>query len=89
MFENKKTEVQGVHYSRYIASWQNSGGDYYGEQFEKWLKENECTDKEIDDIREMARCGKMELELTARFYVKKMKKMISQIENDEEPEEEP
>lgn len=89
MFENKKTEVQGIHYSRYIASWRNVGGDYYGEQFAKWLKANGCTDKEIDDIREMASCGKMELELTAKSYVKKMNKMIEKIENDQEPEEEP
>lgn len=89
MFENKKTEVQEVHYSRYIASWKNAGGNYFGEQFEKWLKSNGCTEKEISEIREMATCGKMELETTAEFYVKKMNKMIEKIDNDEEPEEEP
>ena len=89
MFENKKTEVQGVHYSRYIASWKNCGGTYFGEQFAKWLRANSCTDKEINDIREMATCGKLELEMSARAYVKKMNEMMKKIENDEEPEEEP
>ncbi len=89
MFENKKTEVQGVHYSRYIASWKNAGGNYFGEQFRKWLGMNCCTEREINDICEMANCGKMELETTAAKYVKKMNEMIKKIENDEEPEEEP
>lgn len=89
MFENKKTEVQKVHYSRYIASWNKCGGHYYGEQFIKWLKFNECTDQEIDDICEMARCGKMELEMTAKSFVKKMTEMFNQIDNNEDPEEEP
>ncbi len=89
MFENKKTEVQGVHYSRYIVSWNNVGGDYYGEQFKRWLRMNCCTEKEIDDICEMATCGKMELEMSAKTYVQIMNKMIEKIENDEEPEVEP
>ena len=90
MFENKKTVAQEVHYSRYIASWNNCGGDhYYGEQFAKWLRANGCTEREIDDIREMATCGKMELELTAMIYVKKQNEMLKKIDNDEEPEEEP
>ena len=89
MFENKKTEVQGVHYSRYIASWNNVGGYYYGEQFKKWLKMNCCTEKEINDICEMATCGKLELEMSAKAYVQIMNKMIAKIDNDEEPEMEP
>ena len=60
MFENKKTAVQEVHYSRYIASWNNcGGGHYYGKQFAKWLNANGCTDSEIENILEMATCGKM------------------------------
>ena len=90
MFENKKTEVQGIHYSRYIASWRNCGGaSRYGEQFEKWLEENGCTAKEIRDICEMAICGKMELEMTAGKYVERMYELITKIENDEETEELP
>lgn len=70
-FENAKTEVQGVYYSRYIASWKNAGGNYFGEQFRKWLRTNCCTEREIADICEMATCGKMELEMTAKAFVKK------------------
>lgn len=88
-FKNAKTEVQGVHYSRYIASWLRKGGDYFGEQFEKWLRANDCTEQEISDIKFMATCGRMEQEMTAGYYVKKMNEMIKKIENGEEPEEEP
>jgi len=88
-FENAKTEAQGVHYSRYIASWRNVGGDYFGNQFEKWLKENSCTKNEIADIVVMATCGKMELEKTAKAYVNKMNELIQKVDNGEEPEEEP
>ena len=38
-FENAKTEVQGVHYSRYIASWLIRGADQYIQ------KMNEMIDK--------------------------------------------
>ena len=94
-FENAKTKVQGVYYSRYIASWWQCGGMYFGVQFEKWLKANGCTDEEINDIILMAICGKMELQYGgngfagANNYVEKMNKMIEKIENNEEPEEEP
>lgn len=87
--ENKKTEGQGIHYSRYIASWRNVGGKYFGLQFENWLKANGCTEKEINDITWMATCGKMEIELSAIAYVNKMKKLIEKIDNGEELEEEP
>ena len=72
MFENKKTKEQEIHYSRYIISWINGGGyeKYdFSEEFEDWLKRNNCTEDEIRDIREMAMCGKMELEYDARAYV--------------------
>ena len=89
-FENSKTKIQGVHYSRYIASWNNAGGaDYYGEQFKNWLKANDCTEDEINDICFIAENGKMELELTAKKFIKKMNEAFEKIENNEEPEEEP
>lgn len=87
--ENKRTEVQGILYSRYISSWRNKGGDYFGKQFEKWLESNYCTKDEIAEMKFMATCGKIELEISAEDYVKKMKEMINKIENDEEPEEDP
>ena len=88
-FENAKTKVQEVYYSRYIASWLNKGGDYFGEQFEKWLRANDCTEQEINDIKWMATCGKMELESTAKAYINKMNDLIRRFDNGEEIEEEP
>lgn len=89
MLDNKKTRNQGVHYSRYIASWVNYGGSYFGEQFAAWLRANDVEEDEIRDIREMATCGKLELEMTAGKYIRKMNKLNEQIDNGEEPEEEP
>ena len=86
MLENKKTEVCGIHYSRFIASWKNVGGQYYGIQFGEWLKELGCTEQEIRDIREMATCGKYELELTAESFVNDEKWLIRKIVNGEEPD---
>lgn len=88
-FENAKTEVQGVHFSRYIASWVNSGGRYFGEQFDKWLKSEGLTEVEIDYVRLMATTGKLELEMNCKKYIKKMKEAEKQIEEGLEPDEEP
>ena len=89
MFENKKTQ-KGIEYSRYIASWNNMGGThYYGCQFAEWLKANGVTDEEVHEIREMAACGKMELEVSAMRFINKQKKAIKQIDAGEEPEWEP
>ena len=70
-FENEKTH-NGIHYSRYIASWRNAGGRVYGRGsiFEDWLKQTqELTDDEIHDIIEMATCGKLELETCAKAFL--------------------
>ena len=90
MFENKKTQNQGIHYSRYIASWNNvGGGHYYGDQFVAWLRANMVTDNEIAEIQEMATCGKMEFQVSAIEFVNKQNKAIEQINAGEEPEWEP
>ena len=68
MLTNKKTEA-GIYYSRYIASWINAGGDYFGGIFEDWLKSEGCNEKEIREIVEMAICGKLELEKSAKFFI--------------------
>lgn len=71
MFENKLTH-NGIHYSRYIASWRREGGKIYrGGLFERWLKETQhLTDEEVDDILLMAENGKMELESSASAFMK-------------------
>ena len=80
MFENKLTH-NGIHYSRYIASWKREGGKIFGEGlFQRWLKETqELTDEEIRGIMYLATNGKFELEESARQFMK---------ENDEEAQEE-
>lgn len=74
MFENKKLEVgcdAPVHITRLIASWHNVGGEFdYGGRFEGWLKSLGLDRNTVADIQEMALCGKMELERSARAYIK-------------------
>lgn len=71
MFENQKTSV-GIHYSRYIASWYNKGGEPYRDQFKRWLKSlGHLTEDEISDITEMAFNGKMELETSVKAFLNK------------------
>lgn len=69
MLENKKTEA-GIHYSRYIASWVNAGENYFGCMFEDWLKSEGCKENEIREIVEMAIGGKLELEKSAKSFIK-------------------
>ena len=73
-FENAKTR-NGIYYSRYIASWQNAGGEIapYG-LFERWLREVEkLTDEEISDIYILATNGKLELQESARAFMRSEK----------------
>lgn len=74
-FTNSRTEKDGLNYSRYIASWYNAGGKISTvEEFNsfcKWLETLGLTRDEIDDITNMAMCGKMELEASAREFILK------------------
>lgn len=71
MFENGKVKATGIHYSRYIASWNNVGGTY---GFEEWLESmSEITENERRDILEMQMNGKLELEINAKEFIKKHK----------------
>lgn len=70
ILENKKTESQEIHYSRYIASWRNAGGKYFGGDFQEFLRLQGCTEQEISDITWLGNCGKMELETVARLFLK-------------------
>ena len=68
-FKNEVTH-NGIHYSRYIASWNKAGGRTYGRLFKEWLRDyQELTDDEIKDIIEMATNGKMELEFSAKQFL--------------------
>lgn len=77
-FENAETH-NGIHYTRYIASWKRMGGKiFYGGLFERWLKEvQKLTDEEINDILFIATNGKMELEMSAKVFMKANKEEFS------------
>ena len=79
MLENKKHD--GVHYSRYIASWRNMGGTHFGREFELWLTSEGFTDEEIYEVREMAICGKLELEKAAKKFIDVEKEFIKRFED--------
>ena len=73
MFDNKKFE--GIHYSRFIASWTNEVGPVFYE-FKDWLRTLTINGKKIpesviDEIYEMGSTGKLELELSAKAFYKK------------------
>lgn len=70
MFENKLTH-NGIHYSRYIASWKRAGGKIYrGGLFERWLREKEqLNDEEISNILLLAENGKLELQGSAKAFI--------------------
>jgi len=75
-FKNKLTH-NGIHYSRYIASWTNEvyWRNYsprllsFGNTFKKWLRSEGLTDKEVNDIVLMATNGKLELEESAKRFM--------------------
>ena len=83
MFENKT--IEDIYISRFIASWQKGGGNCrkdYG-LFKEWLESlvingRHLTDKEVHDILLLADNGKMELEYSAREFLKNHKGKTSE-----------
>ena len=71
MFENKK--FNDIHTTRYIASWVKMGGKLkYGmdvENFYNWLLSTGLTEEEADYVTEIARGGKLELEVSAKKFL--------------------
>ena len=72
----------GIHATRFIASWLRVGGNLrYGndyDDFREWLETlkvdgNPIPEQDIEHIVELARCGKMEFESSARLFVKQLK----------------
>ena len=71
MFENKKFE--GIYYSRFVASWVNTNGKIYRDEFMEWLKTITVNGKHLPEeviyeITEMGTNGKLELEIQARQF---------------------
>lgn len=77
MFENKL--VNGIHASRYIASWVRSGGALcYGEDyhnFYRWLLSMDITEEDAKYIKRLAENGKLELETSAEMFIKELPPM--------------
>ena len=74
-FENKL--IADVHASRYIASWAKVGGHFgrglYGRfEFEEWLESMGLTPEEVDFIYNLATCGRLELESSAKKFMKSL-----------------
>ena len=73
MFENKMWN--GVHYSRYIASWIRVRGNIMdGDLFMKWLKSIGVPENIAYDIWQMGTNGKLELQTSAMKFLKGNKK---------------
>ena len=77
-WENKVTPGY-IHYSRYIASWTkvctNMGKPVrFYDDFENWLRSFNLPDEDVYNILEMARCGKLELETSARTFLEQKRR---------------
>ena len=78
MFENKL--IENIYISRFIASWEKAGGNCRKDRelFRKWLEAliingRHLTENEIHDILFLAGNGKMELEDSAKAFIKENK----------------
>lgn len=67
-FENKVTS-QGIHYSRYIASWIHELRHSEKIMFKNWLISLGLNDDEVKDIYEMYTNGKLELQDSAGRFL--------------------
>lgn len=76
MFEN--VSIRGIHASRYIMSWVRSKGELHFRagysEFNEWLKSLGLDENEIQTIVDIARNGKLELETSAKAFLKNIKK---------------
>lgn len=72
MFENKT--IEGIHVSRFLASWINAGGREFDGVFVIWLMKlringRALTNEEIREIQNFGRNGKLELEEDAILFL--------------------
>lgn len=70
MFEN--VLIKNIHATRFIMSWVRKGGELrtpYGD-FNDWLESLGLTEEERDPILRIAGNGRMELEMSAKTFIK-------------------
>lgn len=69
--------INGVHATRYIASWLNVGGTFHSyedyDNFRDWLLSLKMKEDDAQNIVELAWMGKFELERNAEDFLKKLK----------------
>lgn len=71
MFENKLDKNNSIHYSRYIMSWIRMGGNCKDKNgFLRWLGSIHVDSEDARDIELMMSNGKMELERSARGFLR-------------------
>lgn len=74
MFTNNK--IKDVHETRYIASWLKVGGELNTYQdidnFRNWLLSLGLTEDEAYHVSNLATCGRIELEASARIFIKNL-----------------
>lgn len=72
MFENRA--INGIYMTRFIASWMNKGGQIrYGkdrDNFREWLLSLGLSENDAQDILNLATNGKLELETSAKQFLK-------------------
>jgi hypothetical protein len=77
---SNKIASTGIEYSRYIASWLNVGGQkeklvrLYDTQFYNWLLTTGLEEIEAKEIANMWTNGKLELQESAKAFLKKSNK---------------
>ena len=78
--ENARTEKHEIHYSRYIASWYKAGGQFRHLtdtlNFKDWLRSMGLSEDEVQTIANMAVCGKLELEESAKVFIEEMQEEL-------------
>lgn len=71
MFENKLDKTNHIHYSRYIMSWIREGGNCKDKNgFLRWLESINVDSEDAHDIEFMMSNGKMELETSAKSFLR-------------------
>lgn len=71
MYEFENKTVNGIYYTRFIASYAKEGGDVFdGDEFRSWLRHLGLKEEDVRGIYFLATNGKLELEVNAKRYLR-------------------